>query len=528
MPHLEEVCLQILKRLNSLPNPTRKELEKIRLEVCRELGSDKIPGNAELIKFLSPSQEGLLRLLVRRRVRTSSGICVVAVMTKPFPCPLSEPCIYCPGGPKKGVPQSYTGHEPAAMRGVQNRFSPYRQVKSRLKQLVAIGHRVDKVELIILGGTFTAMPPWYQRWFIKRCLDALSGEDSKSLKEAKMKASKASIKNSGITIETRPDWCRRRHVDRLLYLGVTRVELGVQTIYDDIYEFVGRGHKVKEVIQATRTARDAGLSLCYHLMLNLPGSNPERDFEMFIKVFEDPAFRPDAIKVYPCLILAGTKLYDLWLKGSYKPYDLETLLDLLSKAFSLVPPYVRVQRVQRDIPRPLIEAGCIKGNLRELVEKRMFKQGLRCRCIRCREVGLLGLKDSISLREEDLRLLRQEYEASDGLEFFLSFEEPTKDILVAYLRLRKPSEKVWRRELSNAAVVRELHVCGPMVPVGHKSEDGWQHKGYGKRLLKEAEAIASNELGCRRIAVLSALGVREYYRRQGYRLEGAYMVKDLC
>jgi elongator complex protein 3 len=526
MSRFEEISLKILERLNSLPNPTRNDLERIRLEVCREFGARRIPGNADLIRLLSPSQKGLLNLLVRRRVRTASGICIVAVMTRPFPCPLPEPCAYCPGGPLKGVPQSYTGYEPAARRGLQNHFSPYRQVRSRLKQLAAIGHRVDKVELIVLGGTFTAMPSWYQRWFIKRCLDALSGEASKSLKEAKAKASTSPIKNSGITIETRPDWCKRRHVDKLLYLGVTRVELGVQTVFDDIYEFVGRGHKVQDVVEATRTARDAGLSICYHLMPNLPGSSPERDLEMFKRIFEDQAFRPDAIKVYPCLLLAGTRLYDFWLKGLYKPYDLETLVDLLSKAFALIPPYVRVQRVQRDIPRPLIEAGCIKGNLRELVESRMAEKGLRCRCIRCREVGLLELKNSIGLREEDLSLIRRDYEASDGLEFFLSFEEPKKDIIVAYLRLRKPSEKVWRRELAKAAVVRELHVCGPMVPVGERPRHGWQHRGYGERLLKEAEAIAAHELGCRRIAVLSALGVREYYRRHGYRLEGAYMVKD--
>lgn len=518
----------IIERLLAIENPSREDVERIKFEVCRMLNLSKIPSNSELINSLKPGEEKLLRVLKRKKTRTISGVTIIAVMTAPFPCPKEEPCIYCPGGPSRGSPQSYTGREPATMRGIQYNYDPYMQVVSRINQLKAIGHSVDKVELIILGGTHTALPLDYRVWFMKRCLDALNGIESKDFEEAKKLAEKAPIKVSGITVETRPDWCMESHVDEMLNLGVTRVELGVQTVYEDIYKLINRGHGLKEVIEATRIAKDAGLKVTYHLMPNLPGSNPDRDLEMFREVFRNPSFRPDALKIYPCLVIEGTKLYDMWVKGLYKPYSEDLVVEVLAEALKEIPRYVRIQRVQRDIPAPLIIDGVKHSNLRELVEKKLESKGLKCKCIRCREVGHVYEKYGVKPDIENVKLLRMDYEASMGYEVFLSFENTEKDILIGLLRLRIPSEKAHRPEVKNAAIVRELHVYGPMIPVGVKDEEAWQHKNFGRMLLEEAEKITFEEFDRRKILVISGLGVKRYYKRLGYIDDGPYVSKTLA
>ncbi len=518
----------IIERLLNIRNPSREDVEKAKFEVCRVFNLSKIPSNSELIKSLKPGEERLLEVLKRKKTRTISGVTVIAVMTAPYPCPKDEPCIYCPGGPSRGLPQSYTGREPATLRGVQYNYDPYMQVANRINQLKAIGHPVDKVELIVLGGTHTALPLDYRTWFMKRCLDALNGVESSCFEEAKKLAERAPVKVSGVTVETRPDWCMENHVDEMLDLGVTRVELGVQTIYDDVYRLINRGHGLKEVVEATRIAKDAGLKVTYHLMPNLPGSNPDRDLEMFREVFRNPSFRPDALKIYPCLVIEGTKLYDMWVKGLYKPYDEDTVVEVLAEAFKEIPRYVRVQRVQRDIPAPLIVDGVKHSNLRELVEERLESKGFKCRCIRCREVGHSHMKHKVKPNVANVKLLRMDYEASMGREIFLSFEDVENDVLIALLRLRIPSEKAHRREVANAAVVRELHVYGPMVPVGFKREDGWQHRNYGRCLLEEAERIAFEEFDKRKLLVISGLGVKRYYKRLGYVDDGPYVSKTLA
>ncbi|MEM3171795.1 MAG: tRNA uridine(34) 5-carboxymethylaminomethyl modification radical SAM/GNAT enzyme Elp3, partial [Candidatus Hadarchaeales archaeon] len=296
-----------------------------------------------------------------------------------------------------------------------------------------------------------------------------------------------------------------------------------QTIDEGILKEVRRGHGKREVEEATRIARDAGLSLVYHLMLGLPGSDPEKDLEMCRRIFEEEGFKPDAIKLYPTLVLPGTELYEKWKKGEYQPYPLETLVELLMKIKLLVPPWIRIQRIQRDIPLDLVSAGPERGDLRALVQRRMASSGLRCRCIRCREVG--RFKGELSL--EELELVRRSYRASGGEEIFLSWEAPEKDVLLALLRLRLPSSKAHRPELEGAAVVRELHVYGPLVPVGEAPTEGaWQHRGLGKSLLEEAEHLAE-ERGKEKIAVLSGIGVREYYRKLGYSRQGPYMCKGV-
>ena len=520
----------IIERLRELSSPTRQDVDHVKFEVCSLLGLGKMPGNAELIRALKGEEERtkLLPVLTRKRIRATSGIIVIATMTKPLPCPHGR-CAYCPGGPEAGVPQSYTGHEPASMRGAQNLYDPYSQVDSRIRQLRAIGHRVDKVDLIVMGGTFSAAPNDYQEGFIKGCLDGLLERRTGSLNEAKLLAETSEIRNVGITLETRPDYARESDVDHMLEMGVTRVELGVQNLYDDIYRLVKRGHTIEDVIDATRILKDSGLKVCYHMMPGLPGSDTERDLLGFKRLFEDPDFRPDMLKIYPCLVIKGTKLYEWWRKGKYDPLSTEEAVDLLVKVKEMVPPWVRIMRVQRDIPADLIEAGVKKSNLRQLVAQRLEEMGKHCNCIRCREVGHRLLREGIEPNPDSLDMVRRTYEASGGLEEFLSIEDEQRDLLVALLRLRMPSERVHRPEIdaTEDAIIRELHVYGPMVPVGGRFAGAWQHRGWGSILLAEAERIAKEEYGRRKILVMSALGTKRYYMRLGYRRDGVYVSKDL-
>jgi len=450
-------------------------------------------------------------------------------MTKPYPCPQPEACAYCPGGPAQNVPQSYTGHEPAAMRGRQNDYNPYLQVKSRIRQLTAIGHHVDKVELIVMGGTFPSTPPEYQTWFIQRSLDAITCKASADLEEAKANAETSRIRNVGITVETRPDWCKEKHVDAMLDMGVTRVEIGVQNPDDTIYRLVGRTHTVADVTEATRIAKDAGLKIVYHLMPGMPGSNHVKDLVAFKRVFTDPAFKPDMIKIYPCLVIMGTKAHEWHLKGEYTPYSTEAATDLIAEVKRIIPPWVRVMRVQRDIPAQLIFAGVKKSNLRQLVQQKLVEHSRRCECIRCREVGHRMAVDKVLPDFDNVRILSNCYDASEGQEIFISAEDPENNVLIGYLRLRFPSSKAHRPEISAmpAAVVRELHVYGPLVPVGKHLTTAWQHKGYGSILLSEAERVASEEYGLKKLLVISALGTKQYYKRFGYSHDGVYVSKML-
>jgi len=526
-PQRRVACREIIDRLSDTPNPTGKDLNRIKIEVCKKLQSDP-PSNSELISLLNEDErKRLLSILKLKHVRTISGVTVVAVMTKPYPCPKDKPCAYCPGGPRQGVPQSYTGHEPAAMRGIQNQYDPYRQVASRVVQLREIGHRVDKVELIVMGGTFLGSPREYQQHFVKGCLDALNGLKSNSLEEAKRVAEspEAEMKIVGITFETRPDLCMEPHVDLMLSYGVTRVEIGVQNLYDDVYRLVGRGHTVQDVADAFQKSRDAGLKIVAHMMPGLPGSDFDRDLDAFKRLFEDPSFKPDMLKIYPCLVLEGTKLHDWWAEGSYRPYTTQEAAELVARVKEIAPAWLRIMRVQRDIPSKLILAGVTKSNLRELALANLKSREARCRCIRCRETGHRMLKDGVKPDLDRVRLVTQSYEASGGIEVFISLEDPVEDILLGYVRLRIPSTKAHRPEITSekTAVVRELRVHGPLVPVGEYDVEAYQHRGYGKMLLKEAERIAVDEFSRRKVAVMSALGTKQYYVRLGYSFDGPYM-----
>ena len=521
---------EIINALILLPSPTHDDVNRIKTQVAAKHQLERIPSNAEIIKALKPKEKlRLLQVLRRKITRTISGVTVIAVMTKPQPCPQSEPCAYCPGGPTQGVPQSYTGHEPAAMRGSQNSYDPYLQVKSRIEQLTAIGHHVDKVELIVMGGTFPATPPEYQKWFIQRSLDAITDEKSANLEEAKAHAETSRIRDVGITLETRPDWCKEPHVDAMLDMGVTRVEIGVQNPDDELYRLAGRKHTVADVTEATRIAKDAGLKIVYHLMPGMPGSNPTKDLEAFKRVFTDPTFKPDMIKIYPCLVIAGTKAYNWYREGVYRPYSTEEAANLIAEVKKTLPPWVRVMRVQRDIPSGLITAGVNKSNLRQLVQQKLAEHGYRCACIRCREVGHRMAAHKVTPDLAKVKILAVPYGASEGKEIFISAEDPENCVLIGYLRLRIPSTKAHRPEIKAApsAIVRELHVYGPLVPVGKHLAEAWQHKGYGSILLSVAERMAREDYDLKKLLVISALGTKQYYMQFGYERDGVYVSKKL-
>ncbi len=525
-----EAYRYIIQRLMEIPNPTKRDIDLIKVEVAGEYSLGNVPSNSKIIQHLKPEERTkLLPILRRKTVRTISGVTIVAVMTEPSPCPQEEPCAYCPGGPSSRVPQSYTGHEPAAMRGKQNEYNPYMQVKKRIEQLRAIGHKVDKIELIIMGGTFPSTPIAYQEDFVRQCLNAITETESKSLEEAKSQAESSKIRNVGITVETRPDWAKRKHVDHLLSMGVTRVELGVQNVYDDIYEQVNRGHRIRDVIDATRTLKDAGLKVVYHLMPGLPGSSFERDLKGFHEIFSNPMFKPDMIKIYPCLVIEGTKVYQWWRQEEYRPYTTEEAAKLIVEIKKFVPPWVRIMRVQRDIPAYLIEAGVDRSNLRQIVNEKLRKKGMRCRCIRCREVGHRWLKDKKKPDPRKITIQTSREEASEGEELFISAEDTVDDVLIGYIRLRIPSLSAWRPEIppEMTALVRELRVYGPLVPVGRHLTGAWQHKGYGALLLSEAERAALEDYDRKKIVVTSALGTKQYYRRLGYDYDGPYVSKNL-
>jgi elongator complex protein 3 len=427
-----------------------------------------------------------------------------------------------------GVPQSYTGFEPAAMRGLQNEFNPFLQVKSRIEQLQAIGHNVDKIELIIMGGTFPATPLDYQTWFVQHCLDAITTKESNNLEEAKKHAEKSRIRNVGITVETRPDWAKETQVDQMLSMGVTRVEMGVQNPNNKIYRLVGRKHTVRDVVESTRIMKDAGLKIVYHMMPGLPGSNLKKDLQAFRRIFTDPRFKPDMMKIYPCLVLNNTRAHEWYKDKKFKPYANEEAADLIAEIKKNVPRWVRIMRVQRDIPAPLIVAGVNRSNLRQLVQQKMAEKGTKCNCIRCREVGH-RTSGEMKLNPQNVDVLTKRYAASEGEEIFISAEDLKNDVLIGYLRLRIPSEKAHREEVKAkpCSIVRELHVYGALVPVGKHFDKAWQHKGYGNILLAKAEKITREDYDLKKILVISALGTKQYYKRLGYEYDGVYMSKTL-
>ena len=543
----EQVCQELVDRILA-GELERDDLEAAKKEVCGKYSAPKVPKHSDLLDFApDEKRDELESVLQRKPVRTASGVSPVAIMTSPERCPHGK-CLYCPGGPDSefSSAQSYTGHEPAAARGEQNDYDPYGQVRLRLEQLREIGHPIDKVELILMGGTMTARSHDYQEWFVKRALAAMNEFDPDKQPEPAQDKSFAqdpeqrefqyledvitenetgNIRNVATTFETKPDWCDPEQIDRMLDLGGTKVEVGVQTTYERINREMHRGHGTQESIDANRRLRDAGFKVGFHMMPGQPGMSKEMVLEDFRRIFEQSEWRPDYLKIYPTLVVEGTAIYDWWHNEEFEPLGNDEAAELVAEIKSMIPPYTRLQRVQRDIPADFIEGGVWKSNLRQLARKRLEDHGWTCDCIRCREVG------HNDEQPENVTMDVMRYESGGGTEQFISFEDFEKDLLVGFCRLRFPNNPV-RRELEDAAIVRELHIYGSQVGVGDVAgEDGLveehQHQGYGKQLLQKAEELAA-EAGYDRLAVLSGIGVREYYRKKlDYKQDGPYVSKRL-
>ncbi|XP_073442437.1 elongator complex protein 3 isoform X2 [Dendrobates tinctorius] len=509
-------------------------LNKLKTKTSAKYGLSAQPRLVDIIAAVPPQyRKVLVPKLKAKPIRTASGIAVVAVMCKPHRCPhinfTGNICVYCPGGPDSDFEystQSYTGYEPTSMRAIRARYDPFLQTRHRVEQLKQLGHSVDKVEFIVMGGTFMSLPEEYRNYFIRNLHDALSGHTSNSVAEAVRYSERSNTKCVGITIETRPDYCLKRHLSDMLCYGCTRLEIGVQSVYEDVARDTNRGHTVKAVCESFHMAKDAGFKVVSHMMPDLPNMGLERDIDQFIEFFENPAFRPDGMKLYPTLVIRGTGLYELWKTGRYRSYSPSTLVDLVARILALVPPWTRVYRVQRDIPMPLVTSGVEHGNLRELALARMKDLGTECRDVRTREVGIQEIHHKV--RPYQVELIRRDYMANGGWETFLSYEDPEQDILIGLLRLRKCSPESFRPELKGGvSIVRELHVYGSVVPVSSRDPSKFQHQGFGMLLMEEAERIARDEHGSFKIAVISGVGTRNYYRKIGYELEGPYMVKRL-
>ena len=553
---MEKACRIIIDEILEGKITTRRDLEVKKRKLCRELKLSKFMSNSDILEYAKADEkETVSSILKKKPTRTLSGVAIVAVMCHPHKCPHGR-CFYCPES--EIAPPSYTGEEPAALRGRMYEFHPYVQCFSRLKQLKKIGHPIDKVELIIMGGTFPSRDLSYQEWFVSQCLKAmcdfglilenkpdnfefnLDYDEIRQFEKGVLKTyppndyvliediqkvnENSKVRCVGMTFETRPDYCKKDHINRMLDFGVTRVELGVQTLSDELYVKIKRGHTIGDVIEANQLLRDSAVKVAMHMM---PGlfSNQKQDLKMFKELFTNDNFKPDMLKIYPCLVTKGSELYDLWKNGGYEPYNDEEAVELITNIKKILPKWVRTMRIQRDIPSTLIEAGVKKSNLGELVYNNLEKEHVNCKCIRCREIGHKRTSKEYSL--DEFELYSENYTACGGVEHFLSIEDIAEESIAGFLRLRLPSKNHFREEISDeTALVRELHVYGNMIKIGDKNSRIGQHTGFGERLLKEAEDIAV-ENGKTDIAIISGIGSRNYYRKFGYDKVGPYMIKKL-
>jgi len=518
---IKKVADYIVEKSKSSVSLNKELIEKWKIEASERFGLARIPSNVELRKYVSDDR--VKRILTLKPVRSISGVVIVAIMTYPFECPHGR-CIYCPHYP--GAPISYTGKEPSSMRGIANKFDPYLQIKSRVKQLEEMGHSTDKIELIIQGGTFNSTPMWYREWYMRRLIEFFIGYQPNDFNKGLREAEKSKYRIVGLTFETRPDNCSMEEIDWMLSHGATRVEIGVQTLYNDVYRFINRGHYLDSVIEATRRLKDAAFKVTYHIMPGLPKTSLKEDLQIFDKIFTSQNYLPDHIKIYPTLVLEHTGLIKLWREGYYTPIRNDEAVNLITVVKgNIIPPWNRIMRVNRDISSHEIVDGVNKPNLRQIIRRELRKIGLRCRCIRCREVGHKILSGVSSIGEPEIII--RSFNANDGLEIFISVEDTENDIIFGFLRLRKPSKYAWRPEIINneSYLVRELHIYGVSIPIGASPDDlTWQHRGLGRTLLKTAEDLVSS-LGGDKIIVISGVGVREYYYKQGYSLDGPYVSK---
>lgn len=456
---------------------------------------------------------------IRKPSKTLAGVTPIAVMCKPKKCKHGT-CLYCPS---LNVPQSYTPKSPPVLRAERLKYDACEQIKSRLKAFKVMNHPTSKIEIIIMGGNFLEYPTKYQENFIKKIYNALNGRVSKTLEEAKKRNERAKHRCVALCIETRPDSCNEKNIKKILRWGATRVELGVQCLDDKIYKFVKRGHGVKEVIEASKLLKDNGFKVGYHMMLGLPGTNPKKDLQMFKQLFKNPDFKPDQLKIYPCQVICGAELVRLFKKGKYHPYSKEDIQELIIKIMKIIPNYCRVMRVMREIPPEFLVAGVKRIDLRKDIEVELKKWAggkKQINEIRFREIGF-AIRDLEKGKKIDdkLRLKISKYKSSKGNEYFLEFVNKN-NILFGLCRLR-----INKKEKN--AIIRELHVYGQALKIGERGKDFGQHKGLGKELIKKAEEIVKKQK-LNNLKIISGVGVRQYYKKLGYRLDDdGYMEKKL-
>ena len=542
---------ELLENINN--NTSQHKLNSIKSKLAKKYKLKKIPTNIEIIHHLTSKQKEKYKNTIKTKpVRTISGVAPLAIMTSPAKCPHGK-CTYCPGGPNSTfgtTPQSYTGREPATMRAIRNNYDPYLQVFNRLEQYTLLNQTIEKIELIIMGGTFPARTIEYQDSFITFALKALNDfsdlfyknnkfnlekfktffelpgdknnikrtksiqgkilklKKTSNLKKEQLRNETSNIRAIAICIETRPDYGKLAHGNQMLRLGATRVELGIQSVYDDVLKKVKRGHTTKDSKDSIKILRNLGFKISTHYMLGLPLTPEKKDYQGIKILFKD--YKPDMLKLYPCLLAKGTELYK---DKKFKPLTTKRAIHLISKIKPLIPEYTRIQRIQRDIPSKHIEAGVLVTNLRQYIKN------TNCRCIRCREIG--HIKD---LKDKNHHITISHYKASDGDEFFISAEN--KQALFGYCRLRFPSQQLRKEITKDSAIIREIHVYSSSIPLKQTSKDSIQHKGIGKKLLKTAERIAkSNKKN--KMVVISGIGVREYFKKLNYKKQGPYMIKRI-
>ena len=538
------------------------DLEKLKKIISKKYKLSKFPTNIEILAELNEKEkETYKKFLITKPTRTISGVAPIAVMTKPLACKHGK-CTFCPGGPGSNfgnVPQSYTGNEPSTMRAIRSDYDPYLIVFNRLEQYMLLNQIPEKAEVIIQGGTFPSFEKDYQEEVIKYILKAMNdfselffindkfdfekfktffelpGQKNNNertiniqnklsklksecnLEEEQIKNESAKIREVALCIETKPDWCKEEEINEMLKLGTTRVELGVQTLKDKILKITNRGHNLQDTKEAIQLLKDSFLKITFHMMPGLPETRREEDIEIFKELFSNQDYKPDGLKVYPCMVMPGTPLYLQYKKGLFNPLTTEQGAEIIAECKKFIEPYCRVYRINRDIPTKVTEAGIGHTNLRQFIDKELTKKGIKCKCIRCRE------PKNKKINYNKVEIKTQEYTSSNGKEIFISIEDTENDILLGFCRLRKPY-KSFRPEITeDSCGIRELHIYGQATPLG---EEGLvQHKSYGKLLMQEAEKIAKEKLNCKKILVISGIGVKKYYEKLGYEKDGVYMSK---
>ncbi len=563
---MTNLAKEIVEEIEKRNITSREEVDKLKAEISHKYKAKHSPKLINLLLEADNKQRKKLKqLLTTKPIRTISGVAPLALFTAPLACPPQAQCIFCPGGPGSvfgNVPKSYTGNEPASRRAARNKYDPYLQIFNRLEHYVLLNQDFEKVEVIIMGGTFTFYPKKYKLKFMTEVFQALNDfsamffnnneldlESFKSffelpadlddkerterihekllklkkesyLKEEQIKNETAKVRCVALVIETRPDCGLLDEGNEILDFGGTRVELGIQSVYNEDLEFVKRGHSVEDSIKSVRILRDLGFKLSFHYMLGLT-EDRKKDLEGLKEIFSNPDFMPDMVKIYPCLVMPGTELYKRWQEGKYKPLKVEETAEMIAEAKKFIPNFVRIQRIQRDIPHNVIAAGPIETNLRQRVQNICKKNNIHCQCIRCRE----PMNKEISWN--NVQLKKQGYSASQGKEIFLSFEDLKNNIILGFVRLRIPSQQLREEITKDSAIIREIHVYSPAVALGKKDISSVQHQGLGKKLLKEAERITKEEFQKNKLLVISGVGVREYFYNLGYKRDGPYVSKIL-